>query len=44
MAEWVEKYGEKGAKQIKQCVDENVEHYEYLAQFAVKVPAISTRS
>lgn len=35
--EWAEKYGEKGAKVIRECVDENVEHYEYLKQFAIKV-------
>jgi len=35
-AEWVSKYGEEGAKLIKQTVDENVHHYEYLKQFAVK--------
>lgn len=36
-AEWKEKYGEDGAKFIRETVDENVEHYEYLKQFAIKV-------
>ena len=36
-AEWKEKYGEDGAKFIRETVDENVEHYEYLRQFAIKV-------
>ncbi|KAI4261460.1 MAG: hypothetical protein L6R42_003339 [Xanthoria sp. 1 TBL-2021] len=35
--EWVEKYGEKGAKLIRQTVDANIEDYEYLKQFAIKV-------
>lgn len=34
--EWVEKYGEEAAKTIKKTVDDNIEHYEYLKQFAVK--------
>jgi len=37
MKEWTEKYGEEGAKLIKKTVDENVEHYEYLKQFAIKI-------
>ncbi|KAL8852564.1 MAG: hypothetical protein Q9221_002560 [Calogaya cf. arnoldii] len=36
-AEWVEKYGEKGAKLIRQTVDANIKDYEYLKQFAIKV-------
>lgn len=36
-AEWKEKYGEAGAKLIRETVDENVEHYEYLKEFAIKV-------
>ncbi|KAL8783426.1 MAG: hypothetical protein Q9213_004626 [Squamulea squamosa] len=36
-AEWVEKYGEKGAKVIRETVDANIEDYEYLKQFAVQV-------
>jgi len=35
--EWVEKFGEEGAKVIQKCVKENEEHYEYLKQFAIKV-------
>jgi len=36
-AEWTEKYGEEGAKTIRDTVAANVEHYEYLKQFALKV-------
>ncbi|KAI4944418.1 hypothetical protein J4E86_009477 [Alternaria arbusti] len=36
-AEWKEKYGEEGAKQIRDTVAANVEHYEYLKQFAIKL-------
>ncbi|KAF2456946.1 P-loop containing nucleoside triphosphate hydrolase protein [Lineolata rhizophorae] len=36
-AEWTTKYGEKGAKVIKETVDANVPDYEYLKQFAIKV-------
>jgi DNA repair and recombination protein RAD54B len=36
-AEWKEKYGEEGAKQIQDTVAANVEHYEYLKQFAIKL-------
>ncbi|KAH6654190.1 P-loop containing nucleoside triphosphate hydrolase protein [Truncatella angustata] len=35
--QWREKYGEEGAKEIRACVNENVPHYEYLKQFAIKV-------
>lgn len=35
--EWVEKYGEEGAKTIKDCVDANIKDYEYLKQFAIQV-------
>ncbi|KAF1986348.1 hypothetical protein K402DRAFT_393829 [Aulographum hederae CBS 113979] len=35
-AEWVQKFGEEGAKVIKQTVADNVGHYEYLKQFAIK--------
>lgn len=35
--EWTDKYGAEAAKVIKQTVDENLEHYEYLKQFAIKV-------
>jgi hypothetical protein len=37
--EWTEKYGEEGAKVIRDTVKANVEDYEYLKQFAIKVPA-----
>jgi hypothetical protein len=36
-AEWSDKYGEEGAKVIRDTVAANVEHYEYLKQFAIKV-------
>ncbi|EKG12290.1 hypothetical protein MPH_10595 [Macrophomina phaseolina MS6] len=36
-AEWVQKFGEEGAKVIKETVDKNVSDYEYLKQFAMKV-------
>ena len=36
-AEWTEKYGEQGAKVIRDTVAANVENYEYLKQFAIKV-------
>ncbi|EUC44387.1 hypothetical protein COCMIDRAFT_6267 [Bipolaris oryzae ATCC 44560] len=35
--EWKEKFGDEGAKTIRDTVAANVEHYEYLKQFAVKV-------
>jgi len=35
--EWTEKYGAEAAKVIQKTVAENVEHYEYLRQFAIKV-------
>jgi len=35
--EWTEKYGEEAAKVIQKTVADNVEHYEYLKQFAIKV-------
>ena len=34
--EWRQKYGEEGQKIIRACVDENIPHYEYLKQFAMK--------
>ncbi|MCJ1258160.1 helicase [Lignoscripta atroalba] len=34
--EWVEKYGEKGAKIIRETVDANVKDYEYLKGFALQ--------
>ena len=36
-AEWVEKFGEKGARVIRDTVAQNVEDYEYLKQFAIRV-------
>jgi hypothetical protein len=36
-AEWREKYGEDGAKVIRETVDANIEDYEYLKSFAIKV-------
>ncbi|KAL8771023.1 MAG: hypothetical protein Q9209_003442 [Squamulea sp. 1 TL-2023] len=36
-SEWVEKYGEKGAKVIRETVNANIEDYEYLKQFAIQV-------
>lgn len=35
--EWRAKYGEKGAKVIRETVDANVKDYEYLKQFALKL-------
>ncbi|EXJ92691.1 hypothetical protein A1O3_01243 [Capronia epimyces CBS 606.96] len=35
-AEWQEKYGKQAAKVIRDTVDQNMEHYLYLKQFAVK--------
>lgn len=34
--EWRERFGAKGANVIRQTVDANVKHYEYLKQFALK--------
>lgn len=36
-AEWREKYGEKGAKIIRENVEANIADYEYLKQFALRV-------
>lgn len=36
-AEWRDKYGADAAKMIRTVVDENIPHYEYLKQFALKV-------
>ena len=33
--EWLEKFGTEGARVIRQTVDENIEDYEYLKQFAL---------
>ncbi|EGS20444.1 uncharacterized protein CTHT_0022740 [Thermochaetoides thermophila DSM 1495] len=35
--EWRQKYGEKGQRIIRECVDANVADYEYLKSFAIKV-------
>jgi hypothetical protein len=35
--EWREKYGETGAKVIRECVNANIPDYEYLKSFAMKV-------
>lgn len=35
--EWVEKYGEEGAKIIRKTVEANMEDYEYLKQYAIKL-------
>jgi hypothetical protein len=35
--EWRKKYGEEGQKVIRQCVDANIPHYEYLKEFALSV-------
>jgi len=34
-AEWAEKYGEEGAKIIRETVDKNIPDYEYLKKFAL---------
>ena len=36
-AEWTEKYGQEAADMIRQTVKDNVETYEYLKQYAIKV-------
>ncbi|KAL8930107.1 MAG: hypothetical protein Q9172_000192 [Xanthocarpia lactea] len=36
-SEWAEKYGEKAAQVIRETVDANLDDYEYLKQFAIKV-------
>ncbi len=36
-AEWLEKFGAKGAKAIRETVNKNVEDYEYMKQFCLKV-------
>ncbi|KAK3333520.1 hypothetical protein B0T19DRAFT_483560 [Cercophora scortea] len=35
-AEWREKFGEEGQKVIRECVNANVDDYEYLKSFAIK--------
>ena len=36
-AEWAEKFGEEGAKVIKETVEANIPDYEYMKKFAIKV-------
>ena len=36
-AEWTEKFGEEGAKAIKETVEANIPDYEYMKKFAIKV-------
>jgi hypothetical protein len=36
-AEWTEKFGEEGAKVIKETVEANIPDYEYMKKFAIKV-------
>jgi len=36
-AEWVRLFGREGAQLIRENVDANLPHYEYLKQFAMKV-------
>jgi hypothetical protein len=36
-AEWAEKFGEEGAKVIKETVEANIPDYEYMKEFAIKV-------
>lgn len=35
--EWLDKYGPEAQKLIRQTVDENIPHYEYLKQFCISV-------
>lgn len=35
--EWREKYGEEGARIIRETVNANIPDYEYLKSFAIKV-------
>ena len=39
-AEWREKFGDEGAKIIRETVNANVDDFEYLKQFALKVPGM----
>ena len=39
--EWGEKYGEEGAKIIRECVNANLPDFEYLKSFAIKVQETS---
>lgn len=40
LKEWTDKYGEEGARQIAETVRACRPDYEYLKQFAIKVPAV----
>lgn len=35
--EWRQKFGEESQKAIRECVDANIPHYDYLKSFAIKV-------
>lgn len=35
--EWTQKFGVEAAKVIRQTVNDNIEHYEYLKQFKLKI-------
>jgi len=35
--EWREKYGDSGARIIRECVNANLQDYEYLKSFAITV-------
>jgi hypothetical protein len=35
--EWTEKFGAEAQRVIRKCVDDNVEHYEYLKKFAIQL-------
>lgn len=37
-SEWTDKWGEEAAKVIQDTIEANVADYEYLKQFAIKVP------
>ncbi|MCJ1352880.1 MAG: hypothetical protein MMC33_002864 [Icmadophila ericetorum] len=41
-AQWRQRFGEKAARVIRETVDANMEHYEYLKQFALKAAITST--
>ena len=36
-AEWREKFGDNGAKVVRETVNANIADYEYLKQFAMKM-------
>ena len=42
--EWTQQYGEHGATLIRDTVAQNVDHYEYLKQFALKVDGEPVRN